>query len=111
MASLPEILRRNREAMRRLLASYVVPPWEAEKLLLSVCQSMTRRQWREAAEPDRVLLQLLDDACQTFAALRRWNSLEEALDTLAAEAGTKATFATLGREGAALDAQALETRA
>ncbi|HYG63464.1 MAG TPA: hypothetical protein VEL74_12855 [Thermoanaerobaculia bacterium] len=96
MANLPEVLCRNREAMRRLLASYVVPPWEAEPILLSVCQSMTRRQWREVAEPDRVLLQLLDDACQTFAALRRWHSMEAALDTLAAERGGAGDGAAAG---------------
>jgi hypothetical protein len=96
MASLPEILRRNREAMRRLLASYVVPPWEAEPILLGVCQSMTRRQWREAAEPDRVLMELLKEGCQTFAALRRWHSIDLDLALVAAQLGKERDGAAAG---------------
>lgn len=42
MAKLPEILRRNRESMRRLLASFVIPPWEAEAMLSEVLDSLPK---------------------------------------------------------------------
>ena len=70
-ASLPEILRRIREGMRRLLASFVIPPWEAEPMLSGVVESFPRIVWEGLTDPDHVLLSLVTQACLEFDALRR----------------------------------------
>lgn len=71
MPSLPEILHRNREGMRRLLASFVVPPWEAEPMLSRVVESFPRSVWEGLPDPDLVLLRLVEQSCVRFDALRR----------------------------------------
>jgi hypothetical protein len=71
MPSLPEILHRNREGMRRLLASFVIPPWEAEPMLSLVVESFPRSVWERLPDPDHVLLTRVAQACRSFEALRR----------------------------------------
>jgi len=69
--SLAEILHRNREGMRRLLASFVVPPWEAEPILSLVVESFPRSVWEELPDPDHVLLTRVTQECRSFDARRR----------------------------------------
>jgi hypothetical protein len=71
MPSLPEILHRNREPMRRLLASFVVPPWEAEPMLSLIVESLPRIVWERLTHPDDVLLRLIKQSCEEFGARRR----------------------------------------
>jgi hypothetical protein len=71
MARLPEILRRNRQQMRALLAELVVPPWEAEPMLVEIVESLPRQVWEGLSQPDDVLFALLRQECLRFDALRR----------------------------------------
>ena len=66
-----EIVGRNREGMRRLLASFVVPPWDAEPMLAAVLESLPRDVWEKLSKPDEVLLTLLREECVAFDAARR----------------------------------------
>jgi hypothetical protein len=57
--------------MRAVLAELVVPPWEAEPMLVAVVESLPRQVWEGISNPDDVLLSLLRKACLEFHRRRR----------------------------------------
>jgi len=70
MISLVKALRRQRPAMRRLLAEARVPVDEAEELLLAVVRAVPAEEWEGMPPPqiDDELVRRVGAACARFAA-------------------------------------------
>ena len=73
MIALVKALRRQRPAMKRLLAEAKVPVDEAEELLLAVVREIPAEQWERMPEPqiDEEVVQRVRAACARFAAAQR----------------------------------------
>ena len=73
MISLVKALRRQRPAMKRLLAEARVPVNEAEELLLAVMREIPAERWERMPRPkiDDELVRRVRAACAQFAARRR----------------------------------------